>query len=402
MSETVPTAATAQSAGAAAPAFDPNGSSLVVQADNLAYLSELPDASFTVIYIDPPFNTGKTQTRRTLKTAPAQEGGARGDRTGFQGKSYTSALQTLASYHDAFEDYWAFLEPRIRQAHRLLAQDGTLYLHLDWREVHYAKVMCDMIFGRDCFMNELIWAYDYGAKSTKRWPTKHDNILMYVKDPQKYYFNADTVDREPYMAPGLVTEEKAARGKLPTDVWWHTIVSPTGKEKTGYPTQKPVGLLKRMIAASSRPGDWVLDFFAGSGTTGAAAVELERKFVCVDQNPPAIEVMAKRLNVEEHSFTAYRGVPRGAAVLFTPQRSQRPHGAHWRRRAVKCRKVLSLCRAHQACLCGIIPRTRWIKTCESAAGTCYAVKDAASSSLKNGRRRRKSSLPQFHNAQKTA
>ena len=321
MSETVPTAATAQSAGAAAPAFDPNGSSLVVQADNLAYLSELPDASFTVIYIDPPFNTGKTQTRRTLKTAPAQEGGARGDRTGFQGKSYTSALQTLASYHDAFEDYWAFLEPRIRQAHRLLTQDGTLYLHLDWREVHYAKVMCDMIFGRDCFMNELIWAYDYGAKSTKRWPTKHDNILMYVKDPRKYYFNADTVDREPYMAPGLVTEEKAARGKLPTDVWWHTIVSPTGKEKTGYPTQKPVGLLKRMIAASSRPGDWVLDFFAGSGTTGAAAVELERKFVCVDQNPPAIEVMAKRLNVEEHSFAAYRGVPRGAAVLFTPQRS---------------------------------------------------------------------------------
>ena len=290
MSETVPTAATAQSAGAAAPAFDPNGSSLVVQADNLAYLSELPDASFTVIYIDPPFNTGKTQTRRTLKTAPAQEGGARGDRTGFQGKSYTSALQTLASYHDAFEDYWAFLEPRIRQAHRLLTQDGTLYLHLDWREVHYAKVMCDMIFGRDCFMNELIWAYDYGAKSTKRWPTKHDNILMYVKDPQKYYFNADTVDREPYMAPGLVTEEKAARGKLPTDVWWHTIVSPTGKEKTGYPTQKPVGLLKRMI-------------------------------VCVDQNPPAIEVMAKRLNVEERSFAAYRGVPRGAAVLFTPQRS---------------------------------------------------------------------------------
>ncbi len=238
------------------PVFDPNGSSLVVQADNLAYLSELPSASFTVIYIDPPFNTGKTQTRRTLKTAPAadgeEQGKGNGNRTGFQGKSYTSALQTLASYHDAFEDYWAFLEPRIRQAHRLLTEDGTLYLHLDWREVHYAKVMCDMIFGRDCFINEIIWAYDYGAKSTKRWPTKHDNILMYVKNPQEYYFNADAVDREPYMAPGLVTEEKAARGKLPTDVWWHTIVSPTGKEKTGYPTQKPLGLLKRMIAASSR------------------------------------------------------------------------------------------------------------------------------------------------------
>ena len=211
-----------------------------------------------------------------------------------------------------------------------------------------------MIFGRDCFINEIIWAYDYGAKSTKRWPTKHDNILMYVKNPQEYYFNADAVDREPYMAPGLVTEEKAARGKLPTDVWWHTIVSPTGKEKTGYPTQKPLGLLKRMIAASSRPGDWVLDFFAGSGTTGAAAAALGRRFVCVDQNPPAIEVMAKRLNVDAESFADYRGVPRGAAVLFTPHRhvgvrgvplgmrSRRHRGAHWQNRARRFGSGLSL------------------------------------------------------------
>lgn len=302
--------------------FDPTGPSLVVQADNLAYLRELPDASFTVIYIDPPFNTGKTQTRRTLKLS-ASDGG---DRTGFQGKSYTSALQTLASYSDSFEDYWAFLEPRIAQAHRLLTEDGTLYLHLDWREVHYAKVMCDMVFGRECFLNELIWAYDYGAKSNRRWPTKHDNILVYVKNPRKYYFNADAVDREPYMAPTLVTEEKAARGKLPTDVWWHTIVSPTGKEKTGYPTQKPLGLLKRMVSASSRPGDWVLDFFAGSGTTGAAAAMLGRKFVCVDQNPPAIEIMARRLGVSEGSLSAYRGVPRGAAILFTPYRATGPRG----------------------------------------------------------------------------
>ena len=296
-------------------AFDPQGPSLVVQADNLHYLRELPDGAFTVIYIDPPFNTGKKQTRRTLSS----EASEKGDRTGFKGKNYSSTLQTLASYNDSFEDYWAFLAPRIEQAHRLLAQDGTLYLHLDWREVHYVKIMCDMIFGN--FINELIWAYDYGAKSTRRWPTKHDNILVYAKDHRSYYFNTDEVDREPYMAPGLVTEEKASRGKLPTDVWWHTIVSPTGKEKTGYPTQKPTGLLRRMIAASSRPGDWVLDFFAGSGSTGAAAAQLGRKFVCVDQNPPAIEVMAKRLNVDPVSFEAYRGVPRGASVLFTPKRT---------------------------------------------------------------------------------
>ena len=300
-----------------ASAFDPQGPSLVVQADNLHYLRELPDGAFTVIYIDPPFNTGKKQTRRTLSL----EASEKGDRTGFKGKNYSSTLQTLASYNDSFEDYWAFLAPRIEQAHRLLAQDGTLYLHLDWREVHYVKIMCDMIFGRENFINELIWAYDYGAKSTRRWPTKHDNILVYAKDHRSYYFNTDEVDREPYMAPGLVTEEKASRGKLPTDVWWHTIVSPTGKEKTGYPTQKPTGLLRRMIAASSRPGDWVLDFFAGSGSTGAAAAQLGRKFVCVDQNPPAIEVMAKRLNVDPVSFEAYRGVPRGASVLFTPKRT---------------------------------------------------------------------------------
>lgn len=309
--------------------FDATGPSLVVQADNLAYLKELPDASFTMIYIDPPFNTGRVQTRRTLTTTPVDEGN--GDRVGFAGKSYSSVLSHLASYSDTFEDYWAFLEPRIQEAHRLLADDGTLYLHLDWREVHYAKVMCDMIFGRDAFINELIWAYDFGAKSNRRWPTKHDNILVYAKNPKAYYFNTEEVDREPYMAPGLVTAEKAARGKLPTDVWWHTIVSPTGKEKTGYPTQKPLGLLRRMIAASTREGDWVLDFFAGSGTTGAAAAELGRKFVLVDQNPPAIKVMKKRLNAvgptKAKSISAELGAEAVTAV-FTKHRSARAIERH--------------------------------------------------------------------------
>jgi site-specific DNA-methyltransferase (adenine-specific) len=183
----------------------------------------------------------------------------------------------------------------LEQAWRLLADTGTLYLHLDYREVHYAKVMLDALFGRECFLNEIIWAYDYGARSTKKWPTKHDNILVYVKDPSRYYFDSATVDREPYMAPGLVTPEKAERGKLPTDVWWHTIVSPTGKEKTGYPTQKPEGIIRRMVNASSKPGDWVLDFFAGSGTLGAVAIQTDRRFVLVDSNPEALAVMRKRL-----------------------------------------------------------------------------------------------------------
>ncbi|KAA9108537.1 site-specific DNA-methyltransferase [Microbacterium rhizomatis] len=339
----------------------------------------MPDAEFTLIYLDPPFNTGRvqhravetarsttqvgapgrtTQDRSTdsgapgpdsadigpvvLRCAPGAEpgpgveaadpgaepgpgveaaepgaepgpgsepgvqarpgaassrsaGAAPVVRTGFHGREYERLSGDLRSYDDRFDDYWAFLEPRLVEAWRLLADDGTLYVHLDYREAHYAKVLMDALFGRDRFLNELIWAYDYGAKTRKRWPTKHDTILVYVKDPSAYWFDSEAVDREPYMAPGLVTPEKAARGKLPTDVWWHTIVPTTGREKTGYPTQKPEGILRRIIQASSRPGDSVLDFFAGSGTTGAVASALGRHAVLVDENPAAIEVMRRRM-----------------------------------------------------------------------------------------------------------
>jgi site-specific DNA-methyltransferase (adenine-specific) len=263
----------------------------VIEGDNLAAVANLPDASFQLIYLDPPFNTGRTQARHnsTMKRSET------GSRTGFKGQSYEAVKGLLYSYDDAFADYWDFLEPRLEEAWRLLDDTGTLYLHLDYREVHYAKVVLDALFGRANFLNEIIWAYDYGARATKKWPSKHDTILVYVKNPATYYFDNEAVDREPYMAPGLVTAEKAARGKLPTDVWWHTIVSPTGKEKTGYATQKPEGILRRIVQASSAPGDWVLDFFAGSGTTGAVANALGRRFVLVDQNPDAIAIMRERL-----------------------------------------------------------------------------------------------------------
>ncbi|WP_147916298.1 DNA-methyltransferase [Ruania zhangjianzhongii] len=271
--------------------WSPDRANLVVHADNAQVLDSLPDSSFRMIYIDPPFNTGKTQKRHSLTTVRS----AQGSRVGFHGQRYETIKGKVLAYNDAFDDYWSFLEPRLEEAWRLLAEDGTLYLHLDYRESHYAKVLLDALFGRECFLNEIIWVYDYGARTTSKWPTKHDTILVYVKDPKKYYFNNEEVDREPYMAPGLVTPEKAAKGKLPTDVWWHTIVSPTGKEKTGYATQKPEGVLRRMVQASSQEGDWVLDFFAGSGTLGAVASQLERRFVLVDSNPEAIEVMKKRL-----------------------------------------------------------------------------------------------------------
>jgi site-specific DNA-methyltransferase (adenine-specific) len=264
---------------------------LVLLGDNLELLPELDEGIFQVAYLDPPFNTGRVQRRRTLATVTASDG----DRTGFQGRRYATSVLAASSYADEFDDYLGFLEPRLLEVRRLLCETGTLYLHIDYREAHYVKLLLDGLFGRDCFLNEIIWAYDYGARPRRRWPAKHDTILVYVKDPDRYWFDAEAVEREPYMAPGLVTAEKAARGKLPTDVWWHTIVSPTGKEKTGYPTQKPEGILRRIVQASSKPGDWCLDCFAGSGTLGAVAAALGRRFVLIDSNPEAVAVARRRV-----------------------------------------------------------------------------------------------------------
>jgi site-specific DNA-methyltransferase (adenine-specific) len=263
----------------------------ILLGDNLAVMAGFADGAFRMIYLDPPFNTGRERAARRLRTVAAADG----DRTGFGGRRYRSELLEGSSYRDSFDDYLGFLEPRVREARRLLDPEGTLYLHLDYREAHYVKLLCDEIFGRECFLNELVWAYDYGAKPRRRWPAKHDTILVYVRDPGRYWFDADAVEREPYMAPGLVTPEKAARGKLPTDVWWHTIVPTSGRERTGYPTQKPEGLVRRMVLASSRPGDRVADFFAGSGTLGAVAAATGRRYVLVDANPDAVAVMERRL-----------------------------------------------------------------------------------------------------------
>ncbi|MGH2833953.1 MAG: DNA-methyltransferase [Solirubrobacteraceae bacterium] len=271
----------------------------ILLGDCLELLPRFADGCFQLIYIDPPFNTGRAQARKTLQTVSDEDG----DRTGFQGRRYATRLLAESSYSDSFDDYLSFLAPRLEQAHRLLAREGTLYFHIDYREAHYCKLLLDEIFGRESFLNEIILAYDYGARSRRRWPAKHDTILVYVKDPQVYHYDGEAVDREPYMAPGLVTAEKAARGKLPTDVWWHTIVPTNGAEKTGYPTQKPEGIVSRMVKASTRPGDWCLDFFAGSGTLGAVAAKLGRHYVLIDSNPQAVAVMRSRLEEIERLET---------------------------------------------------------------------------------------------------
>jgi len=263
----------------------------IVYAENLSYMRTLPDGAFRLIYIDPPFNTGKAQQRARMRVVASDQG----ERIGFGDRRYHVQLYDSPAYQDAYEDYLGFLEPRLREAYRLLTPDGSLFVHLDYREAHYVKVLLDTIFGRECFMNEIIWAYDYGGRSKRRWPAKHDTIFWYAKDPENYVFHYEAIDRIPYMAPSLVGAEKAQRGKTPTDVWWLTIVPTNSKEKTGYPTQKPLKLLERIVRVHSDVGNWVLDFFAGSGTTGEAAARLGRRFVLIDNHPDAIRIMAQRL-----------------------------------------------------------------------------------------------------------
>lgn len=263
--------------------------------DNLDVLRSLRAESVDLIYIDPPFNTGKVQQQTRLKTTRSENG----HRVGFQGRRYESVVVGSKSFRDMFDDYLGFLEPRLVEAHRVLGPRGCLYFHVDYREVHYCKILLDVTFGRDNFLNEIIWAYDYGGRPKNRWPPKHDDILLYAKNASDYVFNYDEIERIPYMAPGLVGPEKAARGKLPTDTWWHTIVPTNGKERLGYPTQKPLGILRRIIQASSLSDSLVLDFFAGSGTTGAACLEFGRRFILVDNSLQALEVMARRFDGTE-------------------------------------------------------------------------------------------------------
>jgi site-specific DNA-methyltransferase (adenine-specific) len=276
---------------------------LLLHCDNADALARLPERHFDLVYLDPPFNTGSAQRRTTLATAHDPSAA----RVGFGGRRYRSRTVGTLAYDDAYEDYLAFLEPRLRRCRELLADHGTLYFHIDYREAHYCKLLLDEVFGRAAFLNELIWAYDYGAKPRRRWPAKHDTILVYVRTPGGHHFDADAVEREPYMAPGLVTAEKAARGKRPTDVWFHTIVPTNGREKTGYPTQKPEGVLRRIVAASSRPGGWCLDPFAGSGTLGAVCQGLGRRFVLIDESPAAVSTMLRRLGGDAAPAKIARG-----------------------------------------------------------------------------------------------
>lgn len=263
----------------------------IVLANNLEFLRDVPNGSVNLIYIDPPFNTRKERSITRVRTM--RDCG--GDRIGFGGNRYRTERLSRKSYFDSFDDYIGFLTPCIEEARRVLAGNGSIFLHVDQHESHYCKVLLDRVFGRNSFVNEIIWSYDYGGRSKKKWPAKHDTIFWYAVDAKNYTFNSEAIDRIPYMAPSLVSGEKASRGKIPTDVWWQTIVPTSGKERTGYPTQKPLAILERIVKVHSNPGDLVMDFFCGSGTTGVAAAKNVRRFVLVDSNVEAVRIAAKRL-----------------------------------------------------------------------------------------------------------
>lgn len=263
----------------------------IVRADNLEVLAVLPDGVVDLVYADPPFATGRNRRLASIRT-----GDGDAVRRGFGGRSYRYRVVSDIAWPDdqPLADHLTALRARLVDVHRVLAPHGSLYLHVDWRTAHHARLLLDEVFGPDRFLNEIVWAYDYGGRARDRWPRKHDTILWYAKG-ERWLFDRDAVDRVPYLAPGLVGPDKAARGKLPTDVWWMTIVPPGSAERTGYPTQKPVRLLERIVAASSRPGDLVLDPFAGSGTTGVAAARLGRRWLLVDRDATAVEIADRRL-----------------------------------------------------------------------------------------------------------
>ncbi len=263
----------------------------LVKADNLRWMQRQDAGEYELIYLDPPFNTGKRQAMKRVRNVRDESG----DHVGFGGRRYRSEVLSTQSYADAFDDYLGFLTPRLGECARLLTEQGSLFVHVDPRESHYVKVTLDEIFGRDCFRNEIVWAYDYGGRSRRSWPAKHDVILWYSKHPKQWTYRYDDIERVPYMAPGLVGPKKAARGKVPTDVWWQTIVAPQSRERTGYPTQKPAKILDRIVRVHSNPGERVLDPFAGSGTTGEAALRNGRSVTLVDENKEAIAVMRSRL-----------------------------------------------------------------------------------------------------------
>ncbi len=261
-----------------ASALFPGGRDRLIYGDCLPVMRELPAGSFDCIYIDPPFFTG---VERRLQHSQQR------------GPSYAD------TWGDGLQEYLDWLEERLAVMRELLQPEGALLVHLDWHAVHYVKVLLDRLFGMRHFQNEFIWYYSGGGASRIRFARKHDTILYYTRSATTWKFYADRV-REPYKwTDGQPRADGSARdytrGKLPDDVWQHHALLPWAKESLGYPTQKPMALLTRLLLATTDAGDVVGDFCCGSGTTAAAAQQLARRWVAGDDSRAAICLAAERL-----------------------------------------------------------------------------------------------------------
>jgi DNA modification methylase len=285
---------------------DTQPESRLILGDNLPVMAALlPEYAGRVdlIYADPPFFTNRKYSARIGRGEDSRK---------------PDEWKLSEGYHDHWSDldaYLDFLYQRLALMYRLLAPNGTLYLHLDWHADSYARLLLDEFFGPENMLNEVIWAYHGPSPIRRAFNRKHDTILVYVKG-RDYTFNADAV-REPYNPNTVKTfgaSTKAGfgkvpdleRGKVPEDWWYFPVVARLHNERTGYPTQKPHALLERIIRASSNPGDLVADFFCGSGTTPRVAASLGRRFIAADATFRAVHTARSRLTVSQVPYTLER------------------------------------------------------------------------------------------------
>lgn len=247
-------------------------------------MSELSEGSIDLIYADPPFGTNNRQRSGDL------------------------------SYSDSFDDYVQFIKEHAAHLQRVLNDSGTAYVHLDYRWVHYAKVELDLTFGRENFLGEIVWSYNFGGRGKNFFAKKHDTILVYAKQKGHHVFNYDDIDRIPYKAPEMQyvgrsreeAERRIAAGQVPTDVWDIPIIGTNSRERVGYPTQKPTSLIRRIVVASSPVGGVVLDPFCGSGTTAIVAASVGRRFIVCDKSEDAVRVTGERLTHAMVQFDTVR------------------------------------------------------------------------------------------------
>jgi len=239
----------------------------LLQGDALEVTRALDPDSVDLVYLDPPFFTGR-------RLVGAKRGGRK-------------AAAFADQWHGDLDAYLAWLELRCAALREVLAPTGSIYVHLDWHAVHYAKVMLDRVFGQDAFLNEIVWLYGLGGSSPRRWPRKHDTLLWYARGPDGQYFQAPRI-------PATSARMRGLTKKAPD--WWNIpSLNNMAKERLGYPTQKPEALLERIVVSSSPPGGLVFDPCCGSGTTAAVAERTGRRWIASDLSPDAVRVTHERL-----------------------------------------------------------------------------------------------------------